>query len=75
LTRWTVLDPTRHSRAVFNIPLPPASDARIASSTFGSTRARPLGPFSLALAMPDARVDPLLNDRPFEFGEYPEHLK
>jgi len=25
--------------------------------------------------MPDARVDPLLNDRPFEFGEYPEHLK
>jgi len=57
LTRCTVLDPTRHSRAVFNIPLPLASEARIASSIFGSTRARPIGlpllvPFSRALAMP-----------------------
>jgi hypothetical protein len=36
LTRCTVLDPTRrHSRAVFNIPFPLASEARIASSIFG----------------------------------------
>jgi hypothetical protein len=55
LTRCTVLDPTRHSRAVLRIPFPLASRARIASSVFGSIRARPIGfpllvPFSRALA-------------------------
>jgi hypothetical protein len=42
-TRCTVLDPTPHSRAVLRIPFPLASEARIASSVFGSTRARPIG--------------------------------
>src|SRR5580704_4230966 len=57
LTRCTVPDPTFSSRAVFRMPLPEASEERIAFSTFGSMRARPIGlpllvPHCLALLMP-----------------------
>jgi len=78
LTRCTVLDPTQHSRAVFNIPLPLASETRIASSIFRSTRARPIGFAALGAFLArsgNPRIDPLLNNRPFEFGKNPEHLK
>ena len=55
-TRCTVLDPTLHSRAVLRMPFPLASETRMASSIFGSTRARPIG-FPLLCRFSDAGSD------------------